>query len=152
MSSDEICGIAHDLIQDALCFIERGQAVPTDKQVEETVDGYCKQHKWHTPARYSLYQEIVNQLNIRMDNDKSIDIRECASNIFNVIMNDVESVQYDGIENNVFVFLDEHEFTRRHYDAVYKQVCEYIRKTIAETSIYPIGDEDKFEIKLHNTE
>lgn len=129
---DEIQTVANNLILDMYSEVEPKYAVPSDEMIEETVDGFCKREKWHTPKRAVLYEKIMKDLGERRKKDIGIDIDACAADIFNGI-EDLDDVQYDAVENAVIDYLISEQYTQRHFDVLHKRVVACIEHILKQT-------------------
>lgn len=128
--NDEIQTVANNLVLDMFAELETKHTGPTDDMIESHVDGFCKSKDWHTPKRAELYQKIMEDLDARYDNDKSIDIDACAVDIFRN-MDQIQDVQYDGIETAVEDYLVDELYSFRHFDTLHKRVIWHIERALS---------------------
>ena len=137
--SDEIQVVANNLVLDMFAELETKHTGPTDDMIESTVDGFCKSKNWHTPKRAILHQKIMEDLEERYQKDRSIDIDACASDIFRN-MDQIQDVQYDGIECAVEDYLIDELYSQRHFNIVHKRVIWHIERAL---STNPNNKEDQ---------
>ena len=136
---DDIQAVANHLVIDMFAELETKHTGPTDDMIESAVDGFCKSKDWHTPKRAVLYQKVMGDLDARYDNDKSIDVDACAVEIFGN-MDQIQDVQYDGIESAVEDYLIDELYSFRHFDMLHKRVIWHVERAL---SSYPNNKGDQ---------
>lgn len=142
MCSQDLDTVAKDIIQDALSEMGYDDgATPPDNMIEEYIDSYCKKHKWRTPLRYQLWNKIITMFGNRLNKDRTIDIRKCASEIFNN-MDQINDVQLDEVHHSVLQCLDDEGYSRSHFNVLHGEVVKYIEKAL-DIRYYPPLKEDQ---------